>query len=178
MPDQTEQQRQQQQSQEQQAQSQGQSQPGQQQPWQQQYPGQIFDPSQVAQLFQGQSSSPSQFGSASYSEHAFSEAASREVHQQYWQQAEETLRSARRISEIYSMSMMKSHLVQSVSASVVPQLAQSLTQIITQQVTQQVISQLSSNPQISQQLAQQVASQFSQNPQLIRSAVQQAQRSS
>lgn len=139
MPDQQEQQREQQEQQQRLQQEQYQQ-------WQQQQ-------EQFGQQGRSQSQYDSLFG-----EQMFGDAATREVHQQYWQNAEETIRLARRVSEVYTMSLMHQHLVQKVSQAVIPQITQFLTPTITQQVTQQVIQQLQ------------------QNPQLIRSAVQQASR--
>lgn len=113
------------------------------------------------QQFGQQPRSQSQYDSL-FGEQMFGDAATREVHQQYWTQAEETLRQARRVSEIYTMSLMHQHLVQKVSQAVIPQITQYLTPTLTQQIT----------PVITQQVIQ----QLQQNPQLLKQAVQQASR--
>lgn len=108
---------------------------------------------QQQQTQSGQSLTQSQFDSM-FGEQMFGDAATREVHQQYWQNAEETLRQARRVSEIYTMSLMQQSLIHKVSTQVVPVITQQLTPIITQQVVQQ----------------------FQQNPQLLKQAIQAAQQ--
>ena len=132
--------------------------------WEQQHPGQQFDPQQVIQQLQqfeqmqqqqysglsaGDIRSQSQFDSA-FSEQMFGDTAQREITQAYWQQAEETIRAARRVAEIYALSVMTNGLVQ----KIVPQVTRTVTPIVTQQVVQQI----------------------QQNPQLLKQAVQQASR--
>lgn len=127
--------------------------PGTQEQEQQEQQRQQWEQQQSQQAQSGHSLTQSQFDSM-FGEQMFGDAATREVHQQYWQNAEETLRQARRVSEIYTMSLFQHSLIQKVSSQVVPVITQQLTPIITQQVLQQ----------------------FQQNPQLLKQAVQQAQR--
>jgi hypothetical protein len=142
------------------------------QQWEQQHPGQPFDAKQVlhqAQQYEqlqqqqphsgstsgiGDIRSQSQFDTA-FSEQMFGDSAQREITQAYWQQAEETIRDARRISEVYALSVMSHQLVQKVTQAVVPQLTRTVTPIVTQQVVQQL----------------------QQNPQLLKPVVQQAMQS-
>lgn len=114
------------------------------QQWEQQNPGQTWDPA-----LYGQTPDRSQVQIDSlFSEQMFGDTATREVVAQYFANAEDTLRSARRISEIYSMSLMKHHLITQVSQAVIPQ----LVPILTRTVTQQVVQQFQQNPQLLQQL--------------------------
>lgn len=73
----------------------------------------------------------------------------RDAWQAYFELAEQTLRTARRVSEIQVLSLMQTHIVK--------------------QVTAQVISQFQRNPQLIAQVLQ-------QNPQVLRQPVQQVQR--
>jgi len=140
--------------------------------WEQQNPGQQFDPNlviqqlqQVQQLQQQHGTSFGAGGFASdprsqgqfdsiFSEQMFGDSATREMTQAYWQQAEESIRTARRISEIYALSVLQAGLVNKVSQAVVPQVARTLTPIITQQVLQT----LQSSPQMLRPVVQQAMS--------------------
>lgn len=126
------------------------------QQWEQQHPGQPYpgDFAQVQQPQQYELRSQGQFDSA-FGEQVFSDSATREVAQAYWSQAEDTLRQARRISEIYAMSLMQQSLVSKISSVVVPHLTQQLRPQLTRDITQQVIAQLQANPSLIKPAVQQ-----------------------
>lgn len=86
--------------------------------------------------------------------------AGRDAWQAYFELAEQTLRTARRVSEIQVLSLMQQHIVKQVTASVIGQF---------QRNPQVLASILQQNPQI-------ISTVLQQNPQVLRQPVQQVQR--
>ena len=113
---------------------------------------QTYEPTQQ---FQPGERSQTQFDNI-FGEQVFGDTATREVAQAYWAQAEDTLRQARRISEIYAMSLMQQHLIHKVSQVVVPQITQQVAPLISQQVKQ-----------VKQQVKQELINELRNNPSML-----------